>query len=228
MIKRIITFLILSALLCGNAFTHSGKPKFHVIVDTDGAIDDMRAISMLLSGNDIRVLAVTCSQGTLLPQSVLVKVNSLLSTFHHEGIPVGISEEINFELPLWNSFARDIQWANEKNIQIVNPHGKSSEILSNAIENYQNKVTLIALGSLKTYADWIMANENEADKIERIIWYNNHNIKEGFNYKVSPESFEYIKQKGIRLEIVDNNTDKLYVSEDYLNHIHSNKQQPSI
>jgi len=221
MIKRIIGSLILSALLSGNAFAHSGKPKFHVIIDTDGAIDDMRAISMLLSGNDIRVLAITCSQGTLLPETVFVKVNSLLSTFHHEGIPVGISEEINFELPSWTSFAQDIQWANEKKIQNVNPYRKSSEILNNTIENYQNKVTLIALGSLKTYADWIKANRNEADKIERIIWYNNHNIKDGFNYKVSPESFEYIKQSGIILEVVANNTDKLFVNEDYLNHIHS-------
>ncbi|MCK4990826.1 MAG: nucleoside hydrolase, partial [Bacteroidales bacterium] len=136
MIKRIIGSLILSALLSGNAFAHSGKPKFHVIIDTDGAIDDMRAISMLLSDNDIRVLAITCSQGTLLPETVFVKVNSLLSTFHHEGIPVGISEEINFELPSWTSFAQDIQWANEKNIQNVNPYRKSSEILSNTIENY--------------------------------------------------------------------------------------------
>lgn len=221
MIKRIIGSLILSALLCGNAFAHSGKPKFHVIIDTDGAIDDMRAISMLLSGNDIRVLAVTCSQGTLLPETVFVKVNSLLSAFHHEGIPVGISEEINFELPAWTSFAQDIRWANEINIQNLSPNRKSIELLSNTIENYQNKVTLIALGSLKTYANWLKANRNVAEKIERIIWYNNHNIKDGFNYKVSPESYDYIKQSGILLDVVASNTDDLIVNQDYLNHIHS-------
>ena len=213
--------MILSALLCVNAFAHSGKPKFHVIIDTDGAIDDMRAISMLLSGNDIRVLAITCSQGTLLPETVFAKVNSLLTAFHHEGIPVGISEEINFELPSWTSFAKDIRWAKEINIQNSNPNRKSIEILSNTIEAYQNKVTLIALGSLKTYADWIKANRNEVDKIERIIWYNNHSIKDGINYKISPESFEYIKQSGISLEVVANNTDNLLINEDYLNHIHS-------
>ncbi len=221
MIKKIIGSLILSALLSGNAFAHSGKPKYHVIVDTDGGIDDMRAISLLLAGNDIRVLALTCSQGTLLPETVFDKVNSLLSTFHHEGIPVGISEKANFELPPWASFAQDIQWANEKVIWNVNPYRRSNEILSRIIEPYENKLTLIALGSLKTYADWIKANRNEADKIERIIWYNNLNIKEGFNYKVSPESFEYIKQCGIKLEVVANSSDKMLVNEDYLNHIHS-------
>ena len=218
---RIVGTLLLSAILCGHAFAHSGKPKFHVIIDTDGAIDDMRAISMLLSGNDIRVLAITCSQGTLLPETVFVKVNSLLSAFHHEGIPIGISEEVNFELPAWTPFAQDIRWANSTNMQDLNLNITSIEILGNTIENYQDKITLIALGSLKTYADWIKANRNEASKIERIIWYNNHNIKDGFNYKVAPESYEYIKQSGILLEIVTNNSDDLYVSQDYLDHIHN-------
>ena len=221
MIKRLIGSLLLSALLWGNAFAHSGNPKFHVIIDTDGAIDDMRAISMLLSGNDIRILAITCSQGTLLPDTVFVKVNSLLSAFHHEGIPVGISKKVNFELPAWTPFAQDIRWGNAINTQNLNFNKKSIEILNNTIENYQNKVTLIALGSLKTYADWLKANRNVADRIERIIWYNNHNIKDGFNYKVSTESYEYIKQSGILLEVVANSTEDLFVNQYYLNHIHS-------
>lgn len=221
MINRIICTLILSVVLFGIASAHSGKPKYHVILDTDGALDDMRAISMLLSANDIRVLAVTCSQGTLAPEKIFVKVNSLLSTFNHEGIPVGISEEINSELPAWASFAQEIRWANEMNIQNSCCNRKSIELLNSTIENYQDKVTLIALGSLKTYADWIKANRNVVEKIERIIWYNNHNIEEGFNYRVSPESFNYIKQSGISLEIVASNNGNLIVDQDYLYHIHS-------
>ncbi len=211
MIIRIIGTLLLSALLWGHAFAHSGKPTYHVIIDTDGAIDDMRAISMFLSGNDIRVLAICCSQGTLLADTVFAKVNSLLSAFHHEGIPVGISENVNFKLPAWAPFAQNIRWENAINTQNLNFNNKSIEILNNTIENYQNKVTLIALGSLKTYADWLKANRNVADKIERIIWYNKHNIKDGFNYKVSPESYEYIKQSGILLEVVANNADDLLI-----------------
>ena len=219
MIKRVIGFLILSAVLGGIAFAHSGKPKYHVIIDTDGAIDDMRAISMLLSGNDIRVLAVTCSQGTLLPETVFIKVNSLLSVFHHEGIRVGISEEVNAKLPAWSSFARDIQWGDKIEILNLNTRRKSIELLSNTIDNYPNKVTLIALGSLKTYADWIKENRNVVEKIERIIWYNNHNIVEGFNYKVSPESYDYIIQSGIKLDIVAEYNNELNVNQDYLNHL---------
>jgi len=211
----------LSIFMVGGASAHSGKPKYHVIVDTDGAIDDMRAISMLLSGNDIRVLAITCSQGTLLPDTVYVKVYSLLSAFHHEGIPLGISAQADIELPDWEPFARNINWGNAVREEKPGCQVRSDELLNRTIEDYRSKVTLIALGSLKTYADWLKANSDVTEKIDRIIWYNNHNIEEGFNYKVSPESYDYIKQCGILLEIVANNSDDLLVNSGYLDLISS-------
>jgi len=77
--KKIILFvLFLTPFFTATVSAHSGKPKYHVIIDTDGAIDDMRALSMFLSGNDIRVLAISCSQGSLLPEDVYEKVTSLL------------------------------------------------------------------------------------------------------------------------------------------------------
>lgn len=215
--------MLLTMFLCGHAFAHSGKPKYHVIIDTDGALDDMRSISMFLSGNEIRVLAISCSQGTLLPDSVFVKVTSLLSAYHHEGIPVGISEGINVELPAWAPFARSIPWGNELHTQNLKCNPGSIELLNHAVEDYPDKVTLVALGSLKTYADWLKANRDAPDKIERIIWYNNHNLKEGFNYNLSPDSYDYIKQSGIKLEIVANGRDDLYFNQDYINQIHNTR-----
>ncbi len=214
--KKIFTILFLALVISGQVFTHSGKPKYHVIIDTDGAVDDMRALSMFLAGNDIRVLAITCSQGTLLPDSVFVKVRSLLSAFHHEGIRVGIGESTDFELPAWEPFARNIRWGNP--IPARNPDFTipSVNLLNRVLADYEEKITLIALGSLKTYADWLRSNPEIARKIERVIWYNNHDIKEGFNYRISPESFEFIKNCNIPLEIVANNSDDLLINESYL------------
>jgi pyrimidine-specific ribonucleoside hydrolase len=220
MIKRIINTLLLFALICGDVLAHSGKPKYHVVIDTDGALDDMRAISMLLAGNDIRVLAITCSAGTLPPDSVFVKVSSLLSAFHHEGIPVGVSEGTTFENPEWGQFAQDIRWGSEGSARDIKPGHGSVEVLNRATETYPQKVTLIALGSLKTYSDWIKANENAAAGIERIIWYNSLNIREGFNYHVSPESFEFIRESGIPLEVVSSNREDLMIGQEYLNQVH--------
>ncbi|MBL7111586.1 MAG: nucleoside hydrolase [Bacteroidales bacterium] len=219
MIKRILGIMLLSAIICGQLKAHSGKPKYHVIIDTDGALDDMRSISMFLSGNDIRILAITCSQGTLLPDSVYVKINSLLLTFHHEGIPVGIAEKINKELPVWASFAQNIKWGDSVSLMDLNFKNNAADMLNKTVENYRDKITLVALGSLKTYADWIRTNPQIVSKIERIVWYNNLSIENGFNYRVSPESYEFIKQAGIALDIVENNSDKFLIDEAYLTNI---------
>ncbi|MEA3449036.1 MAG: FmdE family protein [Bacteroidota bacterium] len=213
--KKLFSIILVIFSLSLNLFAHSGKPQYHVIIDTDGAIDDMRTITMFLSGNNIRVLAITCSQGTLLPDNVFLKVKSLTSAFYCEGIPVGVSPKTDFELPVCSSFAQSIKW-NENILQNTYAADSSSSLLNKITSDYEDKITLIALGSLKTYADWIKQNPNVIGKIEKIIWYNNHEITEGFNYKVSPESYEFIKNSGISLEIVSNVSNNLTINRNYI------------
>ncbi len=215
-------FIVATLLIIGlyvQTFAHSGKPKYHVIIDTDGAIDDMRAITMLLAGNDIRVLAINSSQGTLKADSVYVKIKSLLSSFHHEGIRVGLSSGVDFKLPVWSSFAQNIVWGNIIDQQDIDFSPNSLEVLNQSTENYKGKITLIALGSLKTYADWFRSSPEIINKIDRIIWYNSHKVKNGFNYRISPEGFDFIKKSGVPLEIVANNSTNLVVTPDYLKEI---------
>ncbi|MDZ7605392.1 MAG: FmdE family protein [Cyclobacteriaceae bacterium] len=216
MIKKILKIWILSVLIGGQLFAHSGKPKFHLIIDTDGALDDMRSLSMFLSGEDIRVLAITCSQGTLMPESVYVKVESLLADFHSEGIPVGIGKMTGQELPAWSSFAQGIQWGNVPDKPIATVGEDANAVLNKSTDYYRDKITLIALGSLKTYADWITANPNVIEKIDKIVWYNNHDIDNGFNYKASSESYEIIRASGIKLEIVGNTSSNYAIDNAYM------------
>lgn len=221
---RMLSLLLLLCILSSNTLiAHSGKPKYHVVIDTDGALDDMRAISMLLSANDIRVIAITCSQGTLHPDSVYVKVKSLLSIYHHEGIPVGSGKELDIDLPVWAPFAQKIEWGKDSNRDDLNFQNKSADILNRVVNDYKYDITLVALGSLKTYADWLKSNPEFISKIERIVWYNNLDIEVGFNYQVSPESYEFIKQAGISLDIVANNSDKFKLNNDYLENIRNVK-----
>jgi pyrimidine-specific ribonucleoside hydrolase len=62
--KRYLTIFLLS-LLPFYLHSHPWKPSHYVIIDTDGGIDDMRAITMLLASPDVRVLGITVSGGAL-------------------------------------------------------------------------------------------------------------------------------------------------------------------
>ncbi len=215
MFKKILALLFVSLVFNAVVSAHSGKPKYHVIIDTDGAIDDMRAISMFLAQNDTRVLAITCSQGTLAPDSIFVKVNNLLSAFHHEGIPVGLDKRLDKDLPPWAVYTQKIKWASAKRTLPVSTKVSSVELISSVFEDYPEKITLVALGSLKTYAELVEKYPEYVDKIERIVWYNNPYIDTDFNESVSPESYTYFKHKNIPLEVVGNNSDHYNVDEAY-------------
>ncbi|WP_321368882.1 nucleoside hydrolase [uncultured Draconibacterium sp.] len=225
MFKKILALLFISLVLSAFVSAHSGKPKYHVIIDTDGAIDDMRAISMFLAQNDTRVLGITCSQGTLGPDSIFVKVNNLLSAFHHEGIPVGLDKKLDKDLPPWAAYTQKIKWASSESSQLVSQKISSAELISSVFENYPDKITLVALGSLKTYAELVEQHPEYEDKIERIVWYNNPYIDTDFNESVSPESYTYFKQKDIPLEVVGNNTDHYNVDAAYLEAIKTTNSQ---
>ncbi len=224
MIKQLLSIIILSFFLHTQLFAHSGKPKFHVIIDTDGALDDMRSISMFLSQNETRLLAITCSQGTLLPAEIQKKVKNLLSAYHHEGIPIAIGNKVNKELPVWYPFAKNIQWA-ESEPENKNQNLTANVLLNQTVKDYPAKITLVALGTLKTYADWLKENPQQKEKIDRIVWYNDPTKKDDFNYMVSPESFDYIKNTGIRLDIVGNNSGKFLAGNQYLSAIKNANSQ---
>ncbi len=82
-----LSLLFLSILVCVAGFSHSGKAKYHVILDTDGTPDDFRTLAVLLSSPVFETIAVTCKDDS--PQGVLKKdLQAFLAYFHHEGIPV--------------------------------------------------------------------------------------------------------------------------------------------
>ena len=84
--KKLILFTLL-VLIYGSTFAHSGKAKYHVIVDTDGTPDDYRTLAIVLSSPVFETIAITCRDDS--PQQILKKdLEAFLSFFHHEGIPV--------------------------------------------------------------------------------------------------------------------------------------------
>ena len=91
-------------------YAHSGKARFHAIIDTDGAADDLRTLCMLLGNREVEVLAVTTSEGALLPDSAAVRVRALLDSFYHEGVPVGAGRAVNAPAPAWRAHSGTVDW----------------------------------------------------------------------------------------------------------------------
>src|ERR1035437_22359 len=92
-----IFFLVLILLLSQTIWAQPlpVKLKHTIIVDTDCAIDDMRAISLLLNRPEITIKAILVSDGSLPPDEGTRKICALLHEFNIDSIPVARGEVLN-------------------------------------------------------------------------------------------------------------------------------------
>ncbi len=89
--RVIIASLLLIALISLSA--HPWKPGLYVIIDTDGGIDDQKTICLLLASPDVRILAVTVSDGFHKSPEAFNIVRSMLDSLWHEGLPMASGRE---------------------------------------------------------------------------------------------------------------------------------------
>jgi pyrimidine-specific ribonucleoside hydrolase len=87
LMKRLILSILLSLAVVA-AGAHPWKPRHYVIIDSDGGIDDLKAICMLMASPDVRILAITSSDGFHPASIAYEKLRSLADSLHHEGLPV--------------------------------------------------------------------------------------------------------------------------------------------
>jgi pyrimidine-specific ribonucleoside hydrolase len=199
-------FLLLVLLFSGTKAWSKPLPvksKHVIIIDTDCAIDDLRAISMLLSRPEIMVSAILLSDGSLPPEEGFDKVVSLLHYFGCDTIPVGTGSLIKGINPPWRQFNRQIIWAPSA--------GHKSEpleafnLLKQQLDTAKERTVLVCMGPLSNIYRVIKDHPSVISKIERIIWYNpSANPIQGFNYSSDPEAADYLLKSGIRIDMISN------------------------
>jgi pyrimidine-specific ribonucleoside hydrolase len=85
--RRLITVILLSLLIIP-AGAHPWKPRHYVIIDSDGGIDDLKAICMMMASPDVRILAITVSDGFHKAPVAYENIRKMADALHHEGLPV--------------------------------------------------------------------------------------------------------------------------------------------
>jgi pyrimidine-specific ribonucleoside hydrolase len=205
--KLTILFLLIFLPISINA--HPWKPNHYVIIDTDGGIDDLRAIIMMLASPDVRVLGITVSPGALTSEQAYVKVKSLLKSFYHEGIPVGINKVCSFKSPEYPA-AKNFRWGPETGIDA----GKAQDFITTILQifNYEKtKVTFVCLGGLSTANLAYLKIPEFKTQVKRIVWScNGLNDKKGFNFNTDRESASAIIKREIPLQAVLGMDDEIF------------------
>lgn len=199
--KLLNIFIILIFISSQQVFSHSGKAKHHIIIDTDGGTDDFRAICLALASQDFEVLAITTSDGVLNPEMTALNVKALLRELGHSGIPVGKGVVNLKKPPVFRKYAEKISWGCTANVSIINQ--SANEILFKTLSNENDHVTLVCLGGLTNMASLMQLHPEVKNKIDCIIWYNESLKKpEGFNFTCDRESANKVINSGIKVKMI--------------------------
>ena len=215
--KFSISITIWYLFICLFVEAHSGKAQFHVIIDTDGAADDLRSICMILSNREIKTLAITTSEGALRPADAALKANALLYHFHHQGVPVGVGRSLHLPASMRRRQSEQIVWGDITDIPA--PVQTAKELMTQEIETEEEMVIIFCFGPLTNVHDVLTEKPELKDRIERVIWYNssaNHLLD--VNYKSDPVSADAILASGVRVDIVSGvGEHELMIDEQYVN-----------
>jgi pyrimidine-specific ribonucleoside hydrolase len=183
------------------------KLNHTVIIDTDCAIDDMRAISLLLARPEITIKAILLSDGSLSPGESAEKIGSLLHEFKRDSIPYACGDIVKGVNPPWRQFNRQVSWGREtiKSVTSLN----AVDCLAEKLGNSEEKIILVCLGPLTDIGKLIKKDKTLLSKIERVIWYN-ESVKplQGFNYECDKDNADMVFKSGARIDVISNLDDE--------------------
>ena len=171
-----------------------------IIIDTDCAIDDMRAISLMLSQPGLDIKAILLSDGSLSPGDGVGKITALLCEFGRDTISVGVGTVLPGVNSPWRRFNQQLNWGRHKDCptSLRDAIGLLAEKLKQ-----DEKITLVCLGSLTNIAQLIRKDASIISRIDRVVWYNDSvNPLAGFNYECDKPAAELVLQSGIRIDVI--------------------------
>lgn len=161
----------------------------------------MRAITMLLASPDVRVLAITVSPGALSAENAYIKTRSLLNSFYHEGIPVGINRTGRYKSPEF-PVALQTVWGEETTID-PSKAPDHLNLISVMITAEKTKITFISLGSMSTAWDALRNIPEFRKQVKDFIWSaDGFEDRTGFNYSIDKEASVRMLRQEIPVKIV--------------------------
>ena len=161
---------------------------------------------MLLGNREVEVLAVTTSEGALLPDSAAVRVRALLDSFYHEGVPVGAGRAVNAPAPAWRAHSGTVDWGDAATATSGAGFPAASALIAETLGEEEEKVVFIALGALTNLYDVLRENPASGDRIDRIVWYNSRaEPLSGANFETDSVAARYVLASGVPVTVVSAN-----------------------
>ena len=173
--RRYRFILLVFCLIFIQTLSVSGHSyRIPIIIDTDMALDDARALVMLLNQDMCNVLLMVTSDGAVSPETGYRNLKKLLTQLNKEDIQVAIGRELHKKKPPWRSWAEKIFSFDKPDVPLKKVKSQpAAESIVNVLHSTDTDVPSIylCLGPLTNLADALDIDAGIKDKISRVIYY---------------------------------------------------------
>lgn len=174
-----------------------------LIVDTDMALDDARALVMLLTAPELSVKAIVTSDGSAPPLAGATNVLRILHFLGVDGIPVGAGRALQKPEPAWGELSRTLGWS-----ELPLPPNpivrEAATVLTETFDRNTNRFIWVALGPLSNLGELLKARPNATKRISRVYYSGAHPDASdaGWNTRRDPEAARAVFNSGLEIVAV--------------------------
>lgn len=193
-------FLILLCLFAPFADTHTYR--ISVMVDTDMALDDIRAIVMLLNSDMADIPLIVTSDGAASPQSGCRNLGMLLKYFKRGGTKIASGELLGKPAPAWRSWSENVKWPEVQGGAAELPAcSPAAETIVDTLNSSDESMLYLCLGPLTNLADALKLSAKIKDNISRVVYYGGHpdDPSPGWNTSRDPDSARFVFDSGLKI-----------------------------
>jgi pyrimidine-specific ribonucleoside hydrolase len=162
--------LLIILLWGGNLAAHD--VVLPVIVDTDVAADDVRAIAMLMSSGSADIRLIVTSDGVLSPETGRKVVMNLICCLDASTVPVVAGAHLSAPPPSFRKRNESLAWqacpAPEKDLTA--PPSNAAAAIVSAVKRAENQVLYLCLGPMTNLAAAIDQDPSILSNLYRVVY----------------------------------------------------------
>ena len=165
----------LTALLLLAGHVNAHNVSYPIIVDTDMAVDDIRAVTLLLNSDAGQVRLMVASDGIRPPDEGAANLKAMLQYFGRTDVPVAMGRILEVPPPEFRGLIKDIVVPGaEKAGAGTDAQTPAGDMIVKAVEAAKDPVIYLCLGPMTNLSDALAINPGIKDNISTVLYYGAH------------------------------------------------------
>lgn len=200
--NRYFKVCVLAFLCLFSSFAEAHTYRISAIVDTDMALDDMRALAMLLNSDMIDIPLIVTSDGASSPQAGCRNLTALLEYLNREDTRIAKGKGLGKPAPKWRSWSEDVTWFDSRGLPAgTTLYSPAARSIVNTLDSLDKDVIYLCLGPLTNLAGALTMNPEIKEKISRLVYYGAHpdDPCPGWNTDRDPDSARLVFSSGLKI-----------------------------